>query len=123
MQVNRKRLIDEGPCSQTVRELRWPDGMTGPACQAPQGIKRGGDDPAAARQRSACHDCEPRFADRTDTLLVGHQPPRKGWVVWLEGMGLHIANEQIAQEWALHGRDGHQRTPPLRAGIGKKSRP
>jgi hypothetical protein len=35
MQVPLKHLIDDGPCSPTVRELRWPDGVKGPACQAP----------------------------------------------------------------------------------------
>ena len=36
MQVNIKNLVDDGQCYQTVRELRWPDGV---AC--PQGFKDG----------------------------------------------------------------------------------
>jgi hypothetical protein len=30
VQVNIKNLIDDGQCYQTVRELRWPDGITCP---------------------------------------------------------------------------------------------
>ena len=36
VQVNSKRLIDDGQCYQTVRELRWPDGITCPSCQSTQ---------------------------------------------------------------------------------------
>jgi hypothetical protein len=31
MQVNIKNLIDDAQCYQTVRELRWPDGITCPS--------------------------------------------------------------------------------------------
>jgi transposase-like protein len=51
VQVNIKRLIDDVQCYQTIRELRWPDGMTCPACQSTQVIKRGFDDTEPARQR------------------------------------------------------------------------
>jgi hypothetical protein len=38
MQVHLKPLIDDGPCSQTVRERRWPDGVAGPACVKRQAL-------------------------------------------------------------------------------------
>ena len=44
MQVNIKNLIDEVQCYQTVRELRWPDGIACPSCQSKHVIKRGFDD-------------------------------------------------------------------------------
>src|SRR5215470_13291203 len=44
VQVNIKRLIDAVQCYQTVRELRWPDGIACPSCQPTQVIKRGCDD-------------------------------------------------------------------------------
>ena len=43
MQVNIKNLIDDAQCYQTVRELRWPDGVTCPSCESTQVIKRGFD--------------------------------------------------------------------------------
>ncbi len=46
MQVNSKHLIDDVQCSQTVRALRWPDGIAGPSCQSTQVMKRGCDDTA-----------------------------------------------------------------------------
>ena len=55
MQVNIKNLIDEVQCYQTVRELRWPDGIECPSCQSKQVIKRGFDDTELARQRYECH--------------------------------------------------------------------
>ncbi|MGE3536247.1 MAG: transposase [Candidatus Tectimicrobiota bacterium] len=51
MQVNIKNLVDEAQCYQTIRELRWPDGITCSSCESKQVIKRGFDDVASARQR------------------------------------------------------------------------
>ena len=62
LQVNITKLIDDVQCYQTVRELRWPDGVTCPSCQSTQVIKRGFDDTEPARQRYECHDCNTRFA-------------------------------------------------------------
>ena len=41
LQINIKNLIDDVQCYQTVRELRWPDGIACPSCQSKQVIKRG----------------------------------------------------------------------------------
>ena len=51
MQVNIKNLVDDVQCYQTVRELRWPDGVECPSCKSTQVIKRGFDDTELARQR------------------------------------------------------------------------
>ena len=68
MQVNITKLIDDVQCYQTVRDLRCPDGITCPACQPTQVIKRGFDDTESARQRYECTDCRKRFDDLTDTI-------------------------------------------------------
>jgi Transposase zinc-ribbon domain len=44
VQINITNLIDDGQCYQTVRGLRWPDGVKCPSCQSTQVIKRGFDD-------------------------------------------------------------------------------
>ena len=44
VQVNIKHLIDDVQCYQTVRELRWPDGVACPSCESHHVIKRGFDD-------------------------------------------------------------------------------
>jgi hypothetical protein len=50
VQVNIKNLVDDVQCYQTVRELRWPDGITCTSCESNQVIKRGFDDTEPARQ-------------------------------------------------------------------------
>jgi transposase-like protein len=94
VQVNIMNLIDEAQCYQTVRALRWPDGIACPSCQSKHVIKRGFDDTEPARQRYECHDCDQRFDDLTDTIFAGHHQPLQVWVVCLYFMGLNVSNEQ-----------------------------
>ena len=49
MQVNIKNLIDDVQCYQTLRDLRWPDGINCPSCESKHVIKRGFDDTEPAR--------------------------------------------------------------------------
>jgi transposase-like protein len=123
LQVNIKNLIDEVQCYQTVREMRWPDGVVCPSCQSTQVIKRGFDDTEPARQRYACTECHARFDDLTDTILAGHHQPLKVWILCLYFMGLNLSNEQIANELDMNRSDMHQMTTQLREGIVKKSQP
>ena len=122
MQVNIKHLVDEVQCYQTIRGLRWPNGVACPSCESTQVIKRGCDDTAPARQRYECHDCDQRCDDLTDTIFAGHHQPLKVWILCLYFMGLNVSNEQIAQELALNGSDVQQMTAQLREGIIKKTR-
>ena len=122
MQVNIQNLVDEVQCYQTVRELRWPNGVACPSCESTQVIKRGCDDTAPARQRYECHGCDTRFDDLTDTIFAGHHQPLKVWILCLYFMGLNLSNEQIAHELSLNESDVYQMTTELRDGIVKKSR-
>jgi len=121
LQVNIKKLIDDGQCDQTVRDLRWPDGIACPSCQSTQVIKRGFDDTESACQRSECTDCHKRFDDLIDTIFAGHHQPLKVWVLCLYFMGLHISNEPMAHELAVNVSDVQQMTTQLREGIVKKA--
>ena len=123
MQVNITNLIDDVQCYQTVRELRWPDGVQCPSCESKHVIKRGFDDTEPARQRYECHDCNKRFDDLTDTIFAGHHQPLKVWVLCLYFMGLNVSNEQIAHELSINESDAYQMTTELRGGIAKKSQP
>ena len=122
MQVNIKHLIDDVQCYQTVRALRWPDGIACPSCESTQVIKRGFDDKELARQRYECNDCHTRFDDLTDTISAGHHQPLKVWVLCLYFIGLNLSNEQIAHELDVDLSDVQQMTTQLREGIIKKSR-
>ena len=117
MQVNIKNLIDEVQCYQTVRELRWPDGIVCPSCESQEVIKRGFDDTEPARQRYECHNCDKRFDDLTDTIFAGHHQPLKVWVLCLYFMGLNVSNEQIAHELSINESDAYLMTTELRGGI------
>ena len=121
VQVNSKNLIDDGQCYQTVRELRWPDGVQCPSCASHHIIKRGCDATEPARQRYECHNCDQRFDDLTDTIFAGHHQPLKVWSLCLYFMGLNMSNEQIAHELSVNESDVYQMTVQLRAGIVKKS--
>ncbi len=121
MQVNIKNLIDDVRCYQTVRALRWPDGIACPSCESKQVIKRGFDDTEPVRQRYECTDCHARFADLTDTMFAGHHQPLKVWILCLYFMGLNLSNDQIAEELALNSSDVHHRTTAWRQGMVKKS--
>ena len=94
-----------------------------PPCESKQVIKRGFDDTEPARQRYACHDCDRRFDDLTDTIFAGHHQPLKVWVLCLYFMGLNLSNEQIAHELSLNESDVYQMTAQLRGGIIKKKPP
>jgi transposase-like protein len=121
VQVNIKNLIDDAQCYQTVRELRWPDGVECPSCESTKVMKRGFDDTEPARQRYECHNCNKRFDDLTDTLFAGHHQPLKVWILCLYFMGLKLSNEQIAHELSINESDVQQMTAQLRDGIVKKS--
>jgi transposase-like protein len=121
VQVNIKNLVDDVQCYQTVRELRWPDGVACPSCESQQVIKRGFDDTEPARQRYECHDCDSRCDDLTDTIFAGHHQPLKVWILCLYFMGLNVSNEHIAHELSLNESDVYQMTTELRGGIVKKS--
>jgi transposase-like protein len=121
VQVNIKNLIDDVPCDQTVRELRWPNGVQCPSCESRHVIKRGFDDTEPARQRYECHDCDQRFDDLTDTIGAGHHQPLKVWILCLYCMGLNLSNEQIAHELSINESDAYLMTTAWRGGIVKKS--
>ena len=121
MQVNIKNLIDDVQCYQTVRDLRWPDGIDCPSCESTHVIKRGCDDTESARQRYECTDCHTRFDDLTDTIFVGHHQPLKMWILRLYFMGLNLSNEQMAHALAVQSSDVPQMPAQLREGIVKKA--
>lgn len=117
MEINIKHLIDDAQCYETVRNLRWENGISCPFCASEQVIKRGRDDNEPFRQRYECKSCNRRFDDLTDTIFAGHHQPLKVWILCLYFMGLNLSNAQIAQELDLDPSDAHQMTTLLREGV------
>ena len=77
MQVNIKNLIDDVQCYQTVRELRWPDGVACPSCQTTQIIKRG---KALLHALSSywSHKTLGRCFSAVDSVIIGSAQIRSG---------------------------------------------
>ena len=115
--LNIQQLIDDQKCFQTVRDIRWPDGVRCPSCNSKNIIKHGRDDNQPCRQKYLCHDCSTYFDDLTDTIFQGHHQPLRIWVLCLYFMGLNLSNQQIAQELDLNGDDAQKMTTQLRQGI------
>lgn len=110
-------LIDDVTCVETVRNIRWPDGVQCPTCGSAEVTKQGRAETQSARQRYRWKSCERRFDAWTDTIVAGpHQPLRVGlWCRYV--MGLNLSNHPIAQERDLHSADVPQRTCQWRQGI------
>lgn len=110
-------LIDDTKCFETVRTLRWPDGVSCPHCDSFDIPKQGHDDTQPERQRYLCQSCERRFDDLTETIFAGHHQPLRVWILCLYFMGLNLSNHQIAHELDLNKDDAQQMTSQLRQGI------
>ena len=110
-------LIDDAKCFETVRNLRWPDGVSCPHCDSFNITKQGRADTQPERQRYLCQSCERRFDALTDPVFAGHQQPLRVWILCLYFMGLNLSNHPIAHELDLNKDDAQQMTSQLRQGI------
>lgn len=116
-------LLDDEKCFETIRGLRWPNGIRCPDCDSGEISKRGFHTTQAARQRYECQACHRQFDDLTDTIFEGHHQPLRAWIVCLYMMGLNLSNQQISEELDLHKDDVHSMTTRLREGIVAKKSP
>jgi transposase len=120
--INIQNLIDDAKCYETVREMRWSEGVKCPHCGSATITKRGHDERQKDRQGYECSDCQRQFDDLTGTIFEGHHQPLRVWILCLYFMGLNLSNQQIAAELDLNKDDVQAMTTQLRAGImAKKS--
>ena len=117
MMLNIQALIDNAKCFETIRAMRWPEGIRCPECGCAEVTKDGRDDTQLDRQRYQCHGCWKRFDDLTGTVFAGHHQPLRVWILCLYLMGLNLSNEQIAQELDLDPDDAQEMASQLREGI------
>ena len=115
--VNIQNLIDDRKCYETVRQLRWPQGVTCPHCDSLRVTKQGHDTTQPERQRYRCEACQKLFDDLTGTVFAGHHQPLRVWILCLYFMGLNLSNEQIGHELNLDPDDAQKMTSQLREGI------
>jgi hypothetical protein len=93
------RFIGEAKCYETVRAMRWPDGVTCPPCPFASVIKDGRDGTEPPRHRDLCHGRRRRFDDLTGTIVAGHHEPLQTRIICLYFMGpnpsgLHVAGNR-----------------------------
>ena len=115
--IHIQSLIDDAKCFETVRALRWPNGVCCPRCDSFEMTKQGRDDTQPERQRYLCQVCERRFDALTDPIFAGHYQPLRVWLLCLYFMGLNLSSHQIAHELDLNKDDVQQMTSQLRQGI------
>jgi transposase-like protein len=115
--INLQSLIDDAKCYETVRALRWPEGVRCPRCNADQVTQPGRDTTQPARQKYRCTICERYFDDLTGTVFAGHHQPLRVWILCVYFMGLNLSNRQIAQELGLSPGDIQPMTEPWRTGV------
>jgi transposase-like protein len=115
--LNIQKLIDDAKCYETVRELRWPEGVRCAHCDSAQGTKQGRDTTQPYRQKYHCQRCGRYFDDLTGTVLAGHHQPLHTWILCLYFMGLNLSNQQIARELDLNKADVPRMAEQLRQGV------
>jgi transposase-like protein len=115
--VNIQDLFDDAKCYQTIREMRWPDGVICSRCSSDSVLKNGRDDTEPHRQRYECRACCQRFDDLTGTIFAGHHQPLRTWIACLYLMGLNLSGLQIAQELDINKDDARAMIQQLRQGI------
>lgn len=115
--LNLQNLIDDAKGYETVRELRWPEGVRCAHCNSPQVTKQGRDTTQSQRQKYRCQGCGRYFDDLTGTVFAGHPQPLRTWILCLYLMGLNLSNQQIAHELGLNKDDVQRMTEQLRDGV------
>lgn len=116
-------LLDDAKCFETVRQMRWPDGVHCPHCSSKAVINNGKDDTQPQRQRYLCKDCGKRFDDLSGTIFAGHHQPLRTWMMCLYLMGLNLSSLQIGRELGIHRNDAQEMVKHLRQGIVDKQLP
>jgi transposase-like protein len=116
-------LIDDAKCFDTVRNIRWPNGVSCPKCCNTEITRHGHDQTQPARQRCHCKGCNSYFDDLTGTIFEGHHQPLRTWILCLYLMGLNLSNLQIAAELGLNKDDVQNMTRALRSGVNAKKTP
>lgn len=100
--INLAALIDDAKCYQTIRQLRWVDGVDCPGCDSREVIKRGKDDTQSHRQRYQCKGCEFHFDDLTGSIFAGHHQPLQSWILkWVQNIFFMYINTHITIEYRI----------------------
>lgn len=123
MMLNIQNLIEDAKCYDTIRALRWPDGVRCVHCRSAAVTKQGRDTTQPERRKYLGKDCGRWFDDLSETIFARHHQPLRTWVLCLYFMGLNLSNRQIGIELDLNKDDVQRMTRQLREGIEAKPPP
>ena len=118
--INIQKLVSESQCYETVRELRWQNGVSCVHCKSSQ-VNQNGSKRDGVCRKYVCRTCGKYFDDLTNTVFSGHHQPLKVWILCLYFMGLNLSNRQISQELDIGESDAYEMTAVLRSGVVEKA--
>jgi hypothetical protein len=122
--VNIQDLFDDAKCYQSIRAMRWPDGVTCQRRSSGSVIRNGRDETQPDRQRYECKGCHQRFDDLTDTIFAGHHQPLRTYARDDDGDGfceVHVNTLKgfwsLLRSWLRPHRGIPQESLPLYLGF------
>ena len=118
--LNIQKLVSENQCYESVREMRWKNGVLCVNCKSNQ-VRKNGSKENGACLKYVWQTCGKYFDDLTNTVFSGHHQPLKVWILCLYFMGLNLSNRQIAQELDICESDVYNMTTILRSGVVEKA--
>src|SRR5262249_46889371 len=110
-------LIDDTKCYESVRQIRWPQGVRCVWCQSDQVRRRGLHQRQREWQRYHCQACDSDFDDLTHPIFAHPHQPLHNCILCLDLMVLNLSNEQRAQDLGFDQDDVQQMTTLLRSGV------
>lgn len=116
IKITIKKIVSDQECYETIRELRWAEGIHCVTCGSEKVNSHGG----TLKKRYLCKSCGKSFDDLTGTIFSGSKEPLKTWVLCLYFMGLNLSNRQIGEELDVSENTALSMTEQLRQGIVKK---
>jgi transposase-like protein len=121
MNIAIQNLVSEEYCYETIRGLRWSEGVSCVNCGSVDVVRNGFKGEEKVCQKYECKSCGKHFDDLSGTIFSGHHQPLKVWILCLYLMGLNLSNRQISQELEICESDAQKMTTQLREGIVEKA--
>lgn len=113
IKITIKKIVSDQECYETVRELRWANGVRCAHCESEKVKSHGG----KLKKRYLCKSCGKSFDDLTGTIFSGSKEPLKTWILCLYFMGLNLSNSQIGDELDVSENTAQSMTEQFRKGI------
>lgn len=122
--INSQHRMDDATGDETVRAVRWPEGVRCPHWGSAAVHKRGQDERQPPRQRSQGKAWERHCDALSETIFEGHPRPLRVGVLCLEFRGLNLSHQPSAAELDLDTEAVQAMPPQWREGSAlQKSQP